>query len=228
MSSEMMDENSQQFQNDFVATQSVVSFDYEALLKKLDDEKAANAPINSSGNSIQPLIFSPAEGAEPHRAGPSSGLDNEKLRPKLSPDDPKYQSGLTAVFDAIKALPDCPHSRELLRLCKASGALPSGEVARLSTTAEKKLEKWGNGILKVLPELYRDRPAREKLLPYLRRALRDRGLLSGKLTTAHLDVLDSALASAIRSHEKQQGPLPQDINLPTAIVRPKGLKYNSN
>jgi len=186
----------------------------------LDKLKSSNSPINSSGNSIQPLIRSLAKGSGSPDADPQSGLNDKKPETELSPDDPTYQTGLTAVFDAIAALPDCPHKTALFELNTAASHLPSGEVERLASTGSNKAEKWTGEIPKVLPEKFRKRPADEQIVDYLRRALGERGILNGQFSNAHLAVLDKPCADAVRNHVQRYGNLPADINLP---IRSKSI-----
>jgi len=100
--------------------------------------------------------------------------------------------------------------------------LPTGEIERITASAEKRLEKWGNDIPKAAPELYQDRPASEGLPDFLRRVYGSRGYLNGKMTTAHLDIIDTPVARAIRSWVEHHGNLPENIVLPTSRLRPKG------
>jgi len=91
--------------------------------------------------------------------------------------------------------------------------LPAKELERAGASLAKKAAKW-EGVPTVAPELYKDRKASEELVDFLRRAYGERGLLTGRLMTPHLDILDRPLADAVRSYNSHHGSLPDDINLP--------------
>lgn len=98
--------------------------------------------------------------------------------------------------------------------------LPAGELERLVSSSQKKLDKWA-GVPSVAPELYRDRRASEDLPSFLRRVYAAAGHLDGRLTRVHLDVLDPPLGMAIREWVSRHGSLPEDINLPAKIPAPR-------
>ncbi len=100
--------------------------------------------------------------------------------------------------------------------------LPQGELERLLVTIDKRCEKWGDGVLKEAPEFYQNRPASEKPSDFLRRVYADQGHLNGRLTTAHIDIIDPPLGVAVRSWVKYYGSLPEDINLPLKQERKRG------
>lgn len=158
----------------------------------------------------------------------NDALKKDRGSLELSPDDPRYQAGLTAVFNAIsESLPECPHRDEFLRLLHACGNVPSGEVARLADTAEKKALKW-EGIIKAAPALYNERPAKQKLPEFLRENYLKAGYLDGRMDYSHIDILDPACGASIRYWARENDGLPSDLNLQPAIVRPKknGPKFD--
>ncbi len=120
------------------------------------------------------------------------------------------------------SLSDDKHREQLKRVFKALQKLPAGEVARIADTSEKKLEKWAEHIPRIAPELYENRPASEKLPDFLRRVYGALNLLDGSMSTGNLEVLDLALAKSIRAWIRRHGSLPNDIDIPATLVRPKG------
>ncbi len=99
--------------------------------------------------------------------------------------------------------------------------LPIGEIKKIADTAEKRTLKW-EGVIKIAPELYQDRPRREDLPRFLERVYNKLGHLDGKLTTAHIAIIDPPLGDAIKSWNNHHGSVPAEFNLPTSKNRPKG------
>lgn len=84
--------------------------------------------------------------------------------------------------------------------------LPTGEIFRAIDVLERKVLNW-DGVIKQAPELFRDRKASEKLPAFLTRVYVRPGYLNGKMTIAHLSVLDSALGAAVRAWISHHGEL---------------------
>lgn len=124
-------------------------------------------------------------------------------------------------------LSDDEHREQLKRVFRALQKLPAGEVARIADTSEKKLDKWSDHIPRSAPEYYENRPASEKLPDFLRRVYGALNLLDGSMSTGNLEVLDLALAKSIRAWIRRHGSLPNDINIPATLVRPKGTGLKS-
>lgn len=144
--------------------------------------------------------------------------NNRDLIEEDSPDDRKKSSNEKLIVNVDSK----EREEELRRVFAIFSELPTGEIRRIADTAEKRLEKWPADVPKSAPELYQQRPASEDLPSFLRRVYGQNGFLNGSLTTAHLDIIDPAVARAIRSWVEHHGSLPDDINLPNKVKRPKG------
>lgn len=165
---------------------------------QLDQYSALRPGGNSSGKLTGIRLKSVPEGLEPPNAGSQKELKEDK------------------------------HAIQLKRAFDIISKLPAGEVERLADTAEKKLKKWPEDILKEAPELFQERPRNEEVPEFLNRVYRVPGHLNGNLTTAHFDVIDPPLATAVRSWIRNKAPLPADIIVPKKVERPTGMKYKKS
>jgi len=158
------------------------------------------------------------EGSGLQKASPPKKLPNTPEH-ELSPDDQEYRHKLAAIRNEIAELPDCGHSHQLLALFDSAGALPAGEVGRLAKTAEKKTLKWPEGIPKVPPAKYQDRPASQNLPDFLLAHYRE--CLSGLMDASHFEILDPPCAASIRYWINNGNAFPEKIHLRGAIQRKK-------
>lgn len=103
--------------------------------------------------------------------------------------------------------------RVLEQLFNDIAKLPDGEIERLRVSVDKKVLKW-EGLPTQAPELFKERCVSETLPQFLERVYANRGWLDGRLTRAHLAVLDPQLGTAVSNWINHHGLLPRGINLP--------------
>lgn len=112
--------------------------------------------------------------------------------------------------------------KNLRRLTELATNLTDQDWAVLAAEAERRAA--ANRVSMALetsesrPMLYKDRPASEDLITFLRREYRDKGILKQGFNKATLRKYDPTCARAIDHYEATKQPLPHDVQIPTAYA----------
>lgn len=180
--------------------------------EKLAPNAFPNAITENNSNFYRDMELSSPEGEGQDGASPRQQLKPDNQNTDISPEDPAYTTALKDVWRAIEALPDCTHKDEFNGLFNVAAELPSGEVARLKQTAEKKAAKW-SGIPKVPPSIYKKRPADQPLPEFLAEHYRPLVEAGIPIEQSHIDTLDPTCGAAIRYWVLHYGDLPAEAGV---------------